>query len=715
MKIPFRRIETPIAFLGIGAVLSIIALSCVKIPTEPTIFPQSDIQASIPIIDRTWTLGQLYGKKSSNVSYVDSLHTQVYQSVLNTKPLALDTLKATPHDQSSKVALGEITLPGLSSSSQSFTASDLGATTGTYLSPPLPSYPGASTSLQGISLPASGQFDWLGVDSGTVSLTITNTLPLQISFPQGLRLKNNSTSPQDTTTIAPFNIPQIDSAGTAGSTWTGSFTISKKIVYAALKSDSIKVNLLGRTGSFTISPTAGVSFTFSSGSFLVDSAAAVIPNQTIVPTTDSLFTVDDSIVVKDADFRSGSFNAVIKNHSNVTVAMYLQFNDLVNTQSNQSFLINQNLLPNDSIVSPVNLSQYSIHTTPSNLGSKISFRLGISSIQSVNKISITSHDFITSGIEVTSPFVIKSVTGKIKPTTLIVNNGMPGLQGDVSNFSATSINFSSQSITLNLGVYSGFVTDYNLTLTGISRAQNKTVTLVIPPPAGSAQNRITPSANGLAQIVLNNSTGFGTFLSSFFQAIPDTFILNGSVTINPSDVFGTPGGYATIYDTSKLYSSVDFYFPLDVGISNAQYADVVPIKGKFDSSFVGNTKSGSLYFTISNGLPVSFGFLATFQKYDPVIKGPRTLLTVPVSGAPEIIQGGKVNASGIVTSDSSTSFSLSLYNAQIQQLVNADSVGVLFLLSTSSGASVPVVFDSTYTIHVRASANMVYTLKEKNQ
>ena len=717
MKKSFHSVKTPIAKLGIGAVMSIIALNCVKIPTAPTVYPQSDIQASIPIIDRTRTLGDMYSKPASNVKYDSSQGTYVYQSTTASKPASIDTIKATPHDQSSTVALGAITLPGLPSTNQAFTASSLGISPlpFTYPGAPFPTPPPFDVHLGGVALPSNPQFDWLAVDTGSVTLTVTNTLPLQLTFPKGLLLKNTIVA-NDTTAF--FNIGTVDSAGTAGSTVVKTVHLSKKLLYSALAMDSVVFSTVSRNSSFTITSTSGVTFTFSSGSFVVDSASAVIPNQVIVPTTDSLFTVDDSIVVKQADFRSGTFNAVIQNHSNVTVAMYLRFNDLINTQTSASFVINQNLNPNSTNSFPVNLAQYKISTTPSALGTKLSFRLGINSIQSASKVSITSHDFISSGIQVVSPFVIKSVTGEIKPTTFAINTGAGGVNlGDANTkLTVDSVNFSQQNVTLNLGIYSGFVMDYNLTVQGISHKANKTITFTVPPPVGGTQTRIVPASQGggITQIVLNNATGFNSFLNSFFPNLPDTFIVSGTITLNPKDVFGTAQGFATIYDTSKVYSSVGVNFPMNMGILNAQYTDVIPIKGKFDSTFVSNVKSGSLYFSLDNGLPISFGFLAKFQGYDTTLKARRTFLSIPVSGSPQTINGAPIDANGEATGTSPTNFSIGLVTSQILELVGCDSVAMVFQLSTSS-APKAVVFNADDIIHVRASANMVYTLKEKNK
>jgi hypothetical protein len=699
---------------AVGILLTVIAFGCIKMPLDP-ILPASDIQMSIPIIDRTRTVAELYSKPASNVSYDSTLGTYAYKSTQASKPTPLDTLKATPRNQSSTVALGTITLPGLPSTSQAYTASQMGVPTGPVPGPPIAvTLPSQSIKLAGVSIPAppNSQFDWLAIDTGSVTLSVTNTLPLQITFPQGLRLKNNSVNPPDTNTFAFFNLGVVDS----GATVVRTVSLTKKLIYSALQTDSVKFTTNSRTGPFTVSSSAGVTFTFSSGSFVVDSAAAVIPNQVIVPTTDSLFTVDDSVVVETADFRSGTFNAVIQNHSNVTVAMYLRFTDLINTQTSASFVINQNLAPNSLNSYPVNLAQYKISTTPSTLGTKLSFRLGINSIQSAAKVPITSHDYISSGIQVGSPFVIKSVYGKIKPTTLAVNTGTKGFGTDVLGFTADSVNFSQQSLTLNLGFYSGFVMDYNLTLRGISRSANKTVTYTVPPPSGAgSQHRLTPDPSGtqLTQIVLDNSTGFNTFLKSFFPALPDTFILSGTVTLNPPDVFASAGGYQTINDTSKLYSSIGIFFPMKMGISNAQYKDVISIKGTFDSSFVSDVKSGSLYFSIDNGLPLSFGFLASFEGLDNTIHARRTFLTIPTNGTPQVISGGTVNTTtGMVSGSRTTSFQISLVSDEIQQLVAADSVAMVFQLSTSN-APTPIVLSASDLIHVRASATMVYTVNKK--
>ncbi len=125
-----------IARLGIGVLLSFIAFGCIKTPLEP-IMPASDIQMSIPIIDRTRTVADLFGKDTSKVK--QNAAGYYYEDDRNFAASKIDSIKVSPQPGSNRVGLGKVTLAGLPPVTQGFTISSFGITSGTW--PPSPAPP----------------------------------------------------------------------------------------------------------------------------------------------------------------------------------------------------------------------------------------------------------------------------------------------------------------------------------------------------------------------------------------------------------------------------------------------------------------------------------------------------------------------------------------------------------------------------------------------
>lgn len=698
-----------VARLGIGILLSFIAFGCIKTPLDP-IMPASDIQMSIPIIDRTRTVADLFGKDTSKVK--QNAAGYYYEDDRNFTPSKIDSIKVSPQPGSNRVGLGKVSVAGLAPVTKGFTASDLGISPlpFTYPGSPFPVPPPYNVRLGGTAFPANTQFDWIAIDTGNVTLTVTNTLPLQVSFPQGLRLKNNSGIPQDTSTIAFFNIGLLDSAGTPGATVTRTVSLGKKLVYAALQTDSIKFNTISRSTSFTISSASGITFAFSSGNFTVDSAKAIVPATPLAAINDSLITIDPTAVLQQATFSKGLFSASLVNNTGLTVGAVLKFSNFVSTKpSKDTLAVNQIIPPHGSYTINVALDTIQlVNGSPAALGTTMRFSASISTVNSGGgKAIFTSNDFVGASFTPQQQFVVKSLTGIMNPLTVNVNTGvtLAGL-GDASKNFSGSFSFDSIQATLKIGLSSGYPVYHNLTLYTINRKviPNAQSTLVIP------SGTIQPGLNTPGNITLNNSTGLSAFLSKAVFA--DTMYARGTIVIDSARQSGT------IYDTTKVYPSMSMYIPLKLGLLGGQYVDVAPINGTFDSSTVASTKSGTLYFSITNGLPLSLSFRAAFMGINPITHRRDTLLVVPQTGGGTVysINGATVDAAGSVASPTSSTLNISLVAQEFQALSASDSVYIRFALNTSGSQGPPVQavrIRATDFITIRASANAVFTVNKK--
>ncbi len=183
------------------------------------------------------------------------------------------------------------------------------------------------------------------------------------------------------------------------------------------------------------------------------------------------------------------------------------------------------------------------------------------------------------------------------------------------------------------------------------------------------------------------------------------------MTANPPDVYPGPDGRQTIYDTSKVNASVDITFPVKIGITNAVLRDSVSIntKEQFPKGLAESSKSGTLFFDIENGLPLSLTFRA-FLVGDGPGATRDTLLLIPTDG-PRLIAPANVDASGNVTTSTVSRFSITLVGDNLAKFEASDAMLVQFGVETTNSGSIVRVRDTDF-VKVRASGNIVYTVNK---
>lgn len=702
------RFKVPIAILM--AIISMLSFNCIEAPLNP-VAPSSDIQLSIPLMDVRRYVENMMTKDTTSIKKESGGY---YFSDTKGSIKAIDTIKVQPRPSAQQVTVGIFGVDSIPSISQNKTLNQLGISPGTYTGAPLPPFPSRYVSIRGDTLNFSSQFDYIAVNTGTLRLQIANNLPLRINFNRPIVLRNNQFQPNiDTSVIATFYVGVIDSFGTYDST----SSLDGRLLRAQLKFDSVSFTTEERSTSFSLESSNGISLQFSSSSLLADSATAKIPSQQITSIEDSVVSIDDSVVVQSAHFSSGSLQIALVNNLGIKVGVHFVIDEFVNNVNGNSFTIDTTMQGKQTISIPMNANQLHIQsTTASQFGTWLTFSVGIKTINSEGlKKNVTKDDFVRVSIVPGPPLVVHSITGKIKPTVVNINSPTFLNLGEAARkFKTDSLKFDSAKIKLNLTITGGFVTDYDLRLIAKNHTTRASVNIDIPPPTGSVLKRFF---TGSQEIVLDNAAGTTKgFLDKFFAVVPDTLTLLGTITMNPVDVFNTSQGISSIADTSKIYNTVDVYFPVRVGIYGGKIIEVVDMGSgsKFPSGFVNNTKEGSMNFEFINRIPLEMRFRAALLRQLTPISPVDTLLWIPTDNVPRIVQPAKVDSNGIATDSVKSSFSITMTGAEMQKLQDADSISIRFDIQTSSYNSGynPVHIQQDDFIRIRASANATFILNK---
>lgn len=685
--------------------------SCFEMPLEP-VLPIFDVQLSVPLANKLTTFDELIENSSITRDSPSDTSGYTYYTKQNSKPYEIEKIEVNPRGSVLQAPLGvfQIDFPASLSSTFSFKA-----ITGT--DPPLVPviFPPATYPVPEFIYPGLQSFEYAEFESGNMTLTVRNDLPFQIAFLDPIRLINNRLfAPTDTNEVVRFSF--LGQQLLPGQTIQQTVSIAGKRVQNLLKLTSVRIQTPGTSTARYVEESSSLQYQIVLSNASVRAVKGNIPKQSTSTVQSSQFVLDDSISVQSATFKSGSINLVIDNGIDAKMVALVKLNEIKNRATGQSLTIRREFQGKEKATIPLSARDYLISQSKDTLGTVLSYSVEIESIESGFYSEVRSTDIVRAELVPVSPFVVESLTGRIKPMRMEFNSGAPGMDiSDQGSKLKGSINLDSVKITLGLRMGSGFPTDYNLKIIAMNRkaVPIRVDSLVLPPPVGSSQRRFFPANNMLTQIVLDNSVGLNTFLSKFFPHFPDTFIVRGSVVVNPPDVYSTPQGVQTIRDTTKVYSDVDVAIPLRFGLVGVSFTDTVGLTNgeKIPKDVINSVKKGTLYFEITNALPIQLQFRTAFLG---ALKGGKrdTLVSIPLDGQRTILPAF-VNQNGIVQSPQTSIFSISVRDVDMEQINASEVMWFNLAVETSAGGSSSVRFRSTDNIRIRASANVVYTINKK--
>jgi hypothetical protein len=678
-------------------------------PLAP-VAPTSDMQLSIPLINRTKTVADFVSKDTLLKTSSDGSY--FYSSPQSYKPIGIDTIRIMPNSGFEQVALGTFLIDppesfGDTLNYKEITGSD--APTG-----PIPS-PAQTFHLPPlVSVPATS-FENVTFESGTLTLTVRNTFPVPIDFPDPIIIRNRRTSsPVDTNEVARFSFGgkslQPGEASALGA------NLANVTIQNSYSVPSFRMHAQASVGPVPYTQQSGIQYVLTLSGLSARAARATIPAQALHRSKDTVVTVEDSASVQAATFRSGSFDIVFQNTIDVDARVTLAIREFVDKTTGVPFSVTTSLAGKSSTRVPVNAANLRVQSSSSAIGTRLTFSASVDSIRSQGMRQLNSTDVLRVEFQPRTAFIVQSITGRIKPTPFSINAGASGINfGELSDKLKGNITFDSVRMALKLRMSGGFPTDYNLRLVAMNRriVPVRIDSLTLPPPVGSTLRRLFPAQGSATEIVLDNSTGFNSFLSRFFPNVPDTFIVRGTAVMNPSDVFPTAAGVQTIYDTSKVYASADVSFPLKVALAGGEVTDVVVLTSdeKLDEDVVRAVKTGTVYFEVSNGLPLKLTVQAAFLGKSTGGKRD-TLLRIPSDG-PRTIAAAPVDQRGSVTGPKTSTFLVQLNQSEILKYNDADAMWYRILVETIGGGTIPVKVRSTDAVNLRASTTMVYTANRK--
>lgn len=682
---------------------AICAFHCVENPLE-VVMPASDITINnISLFNTTKTISDL-------VKLDTSLHTKdgcyYYTTTQTLRPVtSFFNLSLIPASLENTFMVGEFSLNGMDTISQTLPSSGVGLPPGNY-----PYYEQTSMRLPAYTFQFASQIDYAAIRTGALTLTVRNRLPLAISFNTPIIIRNNQGI--DQSIIGEYALSQIP----PNSCITQTIPLNDKIIRSTIRIDEVACTILNQDSPFSVDLDDGIDYQISSTQLTVDSANAVIPEQSNIIFQNANYILDSTVSLREAACTNGLLHIAFKNNSNVAMTVEGQISELRNITSNQSYDYSLTIQGQDSVMLPLSLDQWKIVTNTGTMGTVLTFSTNAHILGSGGKfVPLSRQDNITVAIRTINPIQLKSVRGKIDSHRISVSSSAKSnMNLKIAESYSGTMNFKGIQLRMNLqSTRLKCPADYHLALIAKTTKTNRRDSLIIATENGLPRIYFDPALNnGSAAITISDVPGFDSFLSQFFPNPPDTFMVQGTITINPTDEFQKPDNECTIEETSELHPSFDLDFPVSFSLSNGSILEKFPITAdsKISNGSNGSVGEGTVTLNITNRIPVQMNFELIFLgRYSEHPAGDTMLVEhsdIPIAAA-------GLSADGFALTPTNTKVTLPFNAIQLADFNASDSVCIRLTNVETPGTATIVHFNPADYIRMSALCNFTYTMNHQ--
>jgi hypothetical protein len=674
---------------------------CFEKPSEP-VLPTWDVDLTVPILDKTFTLGELVEKDTTYLKV--GAGNQIYYSTsekLDATKIG-DNLKISDISTSASTKLGNFEIKNPGTISASIKAYDIFPSLSSNLPPGnyiVPSNaPGQTVTT---NFTAFDNFQQVTFDGGIIKVTVNNGLPVPLQFPNGLAIYNSN----DLTTpiLTLFENATIN----ANSELTATADLAGKTLPANL---SLKVTVLspGSGGQQVYLDVNQMFVTVSASleNLSIASASAKIPSQTEPVVISDSFVLEPNEpqpdLINEVNFKSGSMKIKVVNgidlglNGSITLYNFVRKSD--NTPLQIPLNIGRKNSASNTLTFNLNLADYKL---VGNLTNTVDYKVEVRTEDTGNEYrTVSKNDGLSAEITLQN-IVIESISGKAKPREISFEEQKIDLAGlkDYREKFKGSIKFDDIQVEINLVKTAQFTFDLNLKIKGVNTRTGKVDSIEIP----LAQRRFSGSTH---RIVLNKSnSNIVNFINSFAsQELPEYLIVSGSVFLNPNYEVGR------VSSSDSVYGSVSVSFPASVGISNAVFEDTSEVNELSDESKkeIDKTNYGKLFVEIENGLGVDVRFRAKILGVTM-----DSLLSIPKDND-FMINPAPVGSDGFSTGTTRYINVIELNRDEIQKFKDMKFVRSFISIATANNGGI-VKFRTTDSLKVKIYGRVNYRVEISNK
>ena len=549
---------------------------------------------------------------------------------------------------------------------------------GSGIFPAIPPLPGDS-----ITIDTFDNFTQVEFGSGTVTVTITNNLPVEISLV--VALKNASDGSQIGNTLTFNNIP-------AGGTAQDQINLAGETVTSSLIAELVSISSPGSSpNTVPVNMNDEITVSVTASDLTVVSGQALLPEQLFLSVADIIqFNLDDEAEITFIELNTANIDYTLGSHlaENIEVVITLPASlsgtdttrfviplgasgvrsgqlSLDNTKNDFSTDSEQ---PYNSI--PFN---YGLSVTPSG-GGMVNFDL-TDSVVLTYQISDIDFDYVE-GYFGQHSFDIDADS---------IDLGLGEIEDNISG----TFTLTNPIVNINYSNSVGVPVSFDLNLIGSNNAGEtqglNASTMNIDYPADRDNSPVTSTVS------FNKNT---TDIVELIEMRPGTITYSGGATVNPS---GKQGWDNFVTGESSVVAGLEVEIPLEFR-ANLTLQDTLenPLKvedSDDDEDFgINNVEFVRLFLYVNNGFPLEIGF--SIQLYDSIADQVLATLDVPV-----LFPAAPVNGNGIVTGLTEDTTTIEITGEFLENLEIADELIVRGSLKTYNSGAVKIL--TSYTIEFR--------------
>ncbi len=653
--------------------------------------PSWDVNLTLPLAHRNYTLLELV-QKDTSLLQVGTGGQIIYSMSATAPPTYIgDLVSIDPPDTTARVKFGTfvVTTPPLQTGLQ------------------IPWLPGGvTTPVPDTTLVFSDliynipTFQTVTFESGTITLTLQNNMPVPLEVTSPIEVFDAQQRLVASFLFSPPTIAPFSSA-------TSSDGLANRTTGNDIRVTGLAFHTPGSATPVQIPQGDLIVATLQTSNVRARQAVfAEIPPQRLASNDTAMLPLDDSTLVKEVRFRSGTLNFVFTSRVNLDILFKFRMNELQRLQG-AAYIPYE-----DSIYLPargtgsfsLNLSQYKIQSSDGDLVRSLRVISSIV-IPSGSGAPVTVND--TDKVEITlssTPLIVDTAVAVVKPTWVNVNTPIAVNFGELPTRFSGQLSIPAATLGLATTVNFGFPMDLNVSIGARRYPSGDWVYLQIP----ASQKRIQPGANA----VVFNESEVGYFLSQFSSQFPDSLYILGHVLVNPPELYNpTIAGAASVSRNSSFAGSIDLEIPLMLGIVDGVYKDTLAIgdttgDGTTDYSVnksrLRDVNFGRVFIEVQNGMPMQVGVNVNLLN-----RNRQPLLSIPQNGQSVGVLAAPVDADGNVTIAARSVSTFELSASDVRQFDPTEFLTFALSLATTPG-SPAVRFRTSDFIRVRIWSTFSY-------
>lgn len=663
---------------------SLTLISCFNDKLDP-VAPTWDIDMTAPLANRQYTVMDLARKQPGLIIPGTGNQLVFHTSVVAPGDSVGDRLSLNPVPQRRNVRVGVFSIDSDSATANyQFPFLPPGST--------VPAIPDTTVSAPDIQSSFS-EFQSATFESGTITMTIRNNIPDTVGLVNDLVL-SDGTGTFATFAFAGVTLRQRDSVSRTAS-------LANKTVHTPVKLSGATFHLFRKTTSSTMPNGPLIHGSVSMTSLRAHSAVlAYISPQQLTNNDTTFLTLNDSTIVKEVVFGSGTLNFNVSSNIPMDMDVTARFPEVLQPAGGGyiTYVRSTSFFQgNSSFPLQVALKGLRIHSLDGDLVRSLQLVSSLYLHGSTTPITLHDTDKVTINMTSDGKVAADSAVAVVKPTWINVQRSVPLSLGDLSSKFAGTITIPSANLRLNTLSTVGCPADLYVQLQIVNPTTKSVLQLPVPP----AQRRVR-YGNGT---IVFDPTAVGGFLSAASPKFPDSISISGSVLVNPPDLYNpTIGGVATIARASFVRDTVVADIPFNLSVVGGVFRDTASVE-PFDSKEANKMNIGTLHIEVQNGLPTRARARVVLLDSSHT-----ALLTIPQSGLPIDLSPAPVNGQGLVSASVPTSVAITLTGSDIQKFSRVKFTAIEVDVDTTPGS--PVQFRTSDVVLVRVWATLSYRVSK---